>query len=1355
METNNYYLGLDMGTSSVGWAVTDENYQLLRKKGKDLWGIREFEEAETAVARRNSRISRRRRQREQVRIGLLKSYFADDIARNDGDFFTRLENSKYHLDDKDISVRSKYGVFNDADYTDKEYYSQYPTIFHLRKELIYNEEPHDVRLVFLALLNIYKHRGHFLSTTLSSDSQGSNLSKIYEEFAELTSSVFDSDEIGFLSKVDYEQMEEILGSRDYSRTRKAELLAENWKINTKNKREMAFVKAVCGLKVDAGVLFGDILTDGDKKIEINFSDSTYEDKLPDLIEGIGEEFYAIIELMKQMYDIGLLSGIMKGYDYLSDARVAEYEKHKADLKKLKAVVKKYKTKADYDFLFRDDVNGTYSAYVNSYNFDKKKRRSFKERKQEDLYKTIKKLLKDVPQDDEQVSYILAEIGKETFLPKQLTASNGVIPNQVHTKEMKKILSNAEKYLPFLKEKDESGLSVSERIVRLFTFQIPYYVGPTTTNSENHGGNGWVVRKEAGQILPWNIEKKIDLRKTSECFIKRMVRECTYISDEKVLPKASLEYEAYCVLNEINNIKVNDERIAPKLKQEIFIELFGKGKKVTKKQLCRFLINRGVIKEDIEVSGIDVNINSSLSSYGKFKAIFGTKINEDKYREIAEQIIFWCTVYGDSRNFLKEQLEENYKDELSDDQIKRILGFKFKDWGRLSKEFIELQGCVKSTGEMISLIRAMWETNYNMMELIHSDEFTFAETLEEKKNLNLESLADITVEDLDEMYFSAPVKRMVWQTIKIIREITEVMDSEPKRVFIEMTREADAKKERKDSRKIQLLRLYKNIKDESHDWKEIIESADASGKLRSKKMYLYIVQMGRDMYTGEPIDLDNLFNKNIYDIDHIYPRHFVKDDNINNNLVLVNKTQNANKSDSFPLAQAIRDSQRTLWYSLKEKHLITDEKYKRLTRSTHFTEEEKADFIARQMVETRQGTKGVADILKQILPNTELIYSKASNVSDFRNKYNILKSRLVNDFHHAHDAYLNIVVGNAYYVKFTRNPLNFIRKDYALNKQEYNLGKMFEWDIKRGKETAWIAQKKDGEVGTIAIVKKMLAKNTPMMTRMNLENHGKIADATIYGADKAKEDGYIPLKSSDTKMLDVTKYGGFSSVSTAYFFLVEHEVKNKKIRTIETVPVYLTDKIKSDPQELVRYCEQKLNLINPSIRMEKIKIQSLVKRDGYYMHLSGKTGKQCIMRNAVNLCLDQEWINYIRKLENYSKDKWLGDELSIEKNLQLYYILTMKHSEQIFAQRPNSMGQMLIKSKTLFENLAIEEQVITLISILQLTAIGPTTTDLTKIGGSANSGKILINKKISDCSEFKLINQSITGVYENTIDLLTI
>ena len=55
-------------------------------------------------------------------------------------------------------------------------------------------------------------------------------------------------------------------------------------------------------------------------------------------------------------------------------------------------------------------------------------------------------------------------------------------------------------------------------------------------------------------------------------------------------------------------------------------------------------------------------------------------------------------------------------------------------------------------------------------------------------------------------------------------------------------------------------------------------------------------------------------------------------------------------------------------------------------------------------------------------------AKARNVSDFRKEYKMLKSRLVNDYHHAQDAYLNIIVGNVYFMKFTRNPMNFVKKE---------------------------------------------------------------------------------------------------------------------------------------------------------------------------------------------------------------------------------------------------------------------------------------------------------------------------------------
>ena len=156
----NYYLGLDLGTDSIGWAVTDKNYNIPKFKGNSMWGIRLLEGGNTAVERREFRSSRRRLERNKYRLNCLEMLFNEEISKKDIAFFQRLKDSALYDGDKNVS--GKYSLFNDPDYTDKDYYKKYPTIYHLRKELIESVEPHDVRLVFLALHHIIKNRGHFL-----------------------------------------------------------------------------------------------------------------------------------------------------------------------------------------------------------------------------------------------------------------------------------------------------------------------------------------------------------------------------------------------------------------------------------------------------------------------------------------------------------------------------------------------------------------------------------------------------------------------------------------------------------------------------------------------------------------------------------------------------------------------------------------------------------------------------------------------------------------------------------------------------------------------------------------------------------------------------------------------------------------------------------------------------------------------------------------------------------------------------------------------------------------------------------------------------------------------------------------
>ncbi len=1357
-----YYGGLDLGTSSVGWALTDENYRLIRKKGKDLWGVRLFDEASSAQERRTNRVSRRRRARETARIGLVKEYFAEAIHAVDAGFYQRLDESKYHYKDKKVDC--KFAIFADADFTDKEYYAKYPTIFHLRKELLESAGEHDVRLVYLAVLNLFKRRGHFLNAGMDDAGNEEKLPELYQAF---WNSLPEELELKFPESIDFAELEDIMGSREHSRNENAEELAALLGVlKNRQKAEYELVKMLCGLSGRLVHIFGkDILGEDYSKKQLTFRSSSYEEEISALGEVLPGDYMELLETAKAVHDKGMLVHILKGYDYLSQARVASYEKHKSDLEKLRKAIKEY-CPNEYDAYFRIMKANNYSGYVGSVNSGREKRRreldAHKDNYKE-FWNNTKRILQEMPETDEDVRYLKRELEKETLFPKQLTFENGIIPNQVHLAELKKILGNAEQYLDFLTERDESGLTVTERLIQLYQFQIPYYVGPLYRGADE-GDRKWVERREPGRVLPWNLEEKVDMAKTREAFITKMVRHCSYLSGKNVLPKQSLLYESYMVLNELNNVRVHGEKLPVDLKQDIYRELFMTGKKVTGKKLVQYLQSNGklAVGEEDAVTGIDGDFGHTLTSYARLVSALGEKMQLFEYQKMAEQIIFWGTVYSNDRKLMRELVTKEYgaqseKKLLDEDQIKRILGYKWKDWGRLSKEFFELQGCAKADGVAMNLIRTMWETDCNLMELL-SENFTFMDALKEQTDEKEKLLTEFSHEDLEDSYLSAPVKRMTWQTVLILKELCQVMGEAPKQLFIEMPRGEGEKGKRTVSRKKKLEELYKACKADSRDWMKEIGNF-TEDEFRSKKLYLYYMQKGRCMYTGNAISLEDLLkNNDRYDIDHIYPRHYVKDDSIENNLVLVEKESNGHKSDNFPIEPEIQKARHAFWKSLREGRFISEEKYRRLTRSWEFSEEELAGFINRQIVETGQATKYVAHLLEKLLPDTEIVYVKAGNVSDFRHKYDLLKSRVVNDFHHAQDAYLNIVVGNAYYTKFTKNPLNFIReyrRDSGTNR--YHMDKLFQFDVERNGVSAW----KAGGQGTIVTVRNVMNRNTPLITKRTFETHGGFADQTIYSAREAKVQSYIPVKASDKRLSDVTKYGGFSSVTGAYYFLVEHEKKGKRVRTLEQMPLYLKESLEKDDRALLQYCGDTLGLVKPDIRMRKIPMRALIKREGFFLRIGGKTNNQLYAENAVSLCLEQKWVNYIKKLENFRQyvkdaDNQENKEkrVSKENNDILYRILVEKHRDGIYKNKPNSLGDKLAERQEKFGELEVKDQVHVLLELLKITQcqnMGMNVKEILDLSSSPN----VIGKEITRQDEFLLINQSVTGIYTSRIDLKTV
>ena len=1358
-----YYLGLDIGTSSVGWAVTDDQYNLLRKKGKDLWGARLFTEANTAVDRRTRRVARRRLEREHFRNNYLRSVFQDQIDAIDPGFFQRLDDSKYFIEDK--KEHQPFSLFADQKYTDKDFHKEYPTIFHLINELIKNKNPHDVRLVYLAILNIYKHRGHFLNAGVLSEEADEDFEGLYNK---LVLAVEEKNGNSSLSskEVNAGTVKEILSSRDMSKTKKSEEILSVYKLSkTKDKPYAEFFKLLAGLNAYPSKIFSyEECNEDDKKLTISFQSASYEEDILKVAEGFSEEIIDILGIAKEIHDKAMLEHIMHGKKYLCESRIESFEKHKYDLEILKKVYKELGNE-QYDAMFRIMKDNNYSAYVGSVNSNGNVERRGGKKKKEDFYAVIKKDLKELP-DSQDKEYILSEIEKENFLPKQLTSANGVIPYQLHSRELKAILSNAVEYLDFLNEKDESGLTAAERIIQMFEFQIPYYVGTltgSTKQNDDKNRRGWSVRKKDGKILPWNFEEMIDTKESAQRFITNMVNCCTYISDDRVLPKNSLLYEKFMLLNELNNLKINGEKISVELKQNIFNELFRSGKKVTKKRLVTYLRQQGIIggNEEVDISGIDNDFVNKRSNYAKFLSVLQVETLSYEQEKMAEKIIYWSTVYGDSKKFLKEKIQDEYKDVLTKDQIKRILGYQFKDWGRLSESLLKFEGADKETGEIATVISRMWNDNKNLMELIATDTYTYKEDIEQQSKKIEKDIFEITHEDIEDLYASAAVKRMIWQTILIVKEIVKVMKASPKKIFIEMTRHEDEKGDagRKDSRKKMLEECLKKCRDDEKNWGKEVKDRDES-EFRSKKLFLYYTQLGRDMYTHEPIELDKLFQDNYYDIDHIYPRSLLKDDSLHNNLVLVKKEVNHEKSDTYPLTIDIRKRQLLYWKHLKELHLITEEKFRRLTRDSEISDSERAAFISRQLVETGQATKAVATVFKSLFSDgkTEIIYSKAGNVSNFRQKFKLYKCRKVNDFHHAQDAYLNIVVGNVYNVKFTKHPAQFIkewRKDPKLN--HYNMDRMFDFDVKRGSEFAWHG--KDGT--SIATVKKVMEKNTPLITRRTAEVNGGFYNETIISAKAAgHKDGYIPVKSSDSRLSDIEKYGGYGSIKGAYFFLVEYEdKKGNKIRSIEDIPVYLKS-LYSEKEKLEEYCTEYLHYKNPKVLIEKINHGSLVKINGYLGYITGKTGSCLLISSASEMKVSKSIADYIRIIDKIDKDlpcdhdmKFKG--IGIKENVELYDILCQKHLSGIYSNRPNGVGKILEESKEKFKNLDLVNQIYILNQVLKLSTIENQGIDLRLLGKTKNGCKSRINKNISGLTECKLIRQSVTGIYEDQIDLLTV
>ncbi len=1408
-----YNIGLDIGTGSVGWCLTDNNGHLLKinRKGDNgktyrnsAWGVRLFASADTAADCRIKRSTRRRYNRRRTRVIELRKIMSEMIMPVDPNFYARLDEAFLWNEDKSDKAKAPFLLFNDKKLYDIKYYTDYPTIYHLRKYLLETKEKADPRFIYLALHHMMKYRGHFLYEGQTFEAID-NIKDTFIELEQLINVyVKEKEETEYNNKNNnqYEAIKNCLADNKVKNKDKKENITDIFiKVGYDNKYSKELAAAVLGYEFNVGIIVNDnSLTDEDgKALKAKFADAKYEEQEEKLSDTLGERYY-IVEALKKIYSWKVLHSILGDSMFLSCAMVDKYEKHGEQLKALKNLFHKYVSQDEYSEFFHQEKNKEGKYIVNYANYIKGIKRLNNETNKnsnanQQLYQSIKKILDKRAADDEVYKNILTEMEQETFLEKINNVDNSAIPYQLNLIEMDKILTQQGVYYKELKDN-------KELLLKMLTSKIPYYVGPLNNNNKGNRNFAWMTKKagkENEKVYPWNVKDVVDIDVTAEDFIKRMTNYCTYLPNEKVLPKESLLYQRYMLLEELSQIRIDGKKLSKEDRKAIINDLFiGKGRvKVSDKDFKEYLDKVNYVKvngKGYDVTGYqsDDGFACALSSYNKFRRILGYV--DERNEKMIEDIIYWLTVFED-KDIVKRKINKQYADKFSDEQLKKILKLKFKGWGRYSAKLLNgIKGDMGTT--IIEMLEdaderfAYCDYCPNFMRIINKDE-KIKQIIDDNRSIydGTKDLLDI----IQDMHTSPANRRGIWQTMKVIEEIIEYMGEKPQQIYIEFAREDDfkAKNKRTDSRKKAVDKALNKLKEEVIDeYNENVykELKQYEKRLDEEKVYLYFMQNGKSLYTGEELNLNEPEN---LEIDHIIPYSLSDDDSLDNK-ALVLKKENQNKGnkivkEAFP--QSFSDSEMIdYWKNLKKAGLISEKKYNNLQKN-NVDDILTKGFINRQLVETRQIVKAVANLIRdyyneqidviEVKANLStsvrnmLTYEKKDNNGFWvENKDNCMfyKNRHMNDYHHAHDAYLANIIG-MYIQKnypYLQKELNYsqyrkIWRKYYENAKNNNgvnwfatLGKF----SSNNEDTGWYGE------GIIAYMRKIFCYRDVIISKKLEENTGAFYSETKYPREDKADSKLVPLKqgnnmrgANNLKELDTRKYGGYKGGEKAYFVLVKYcsekvlkkSVKKEYHMEFVEIPVYIARGIKNNNINLYDYvCDtlkgtNKNNISDVAILRDKVpKYQMIIGENGEEYYLVSATevinSKQFVLGGA-----NQQYnrlLNYITYGEN---DKWqyIQTELLDDQLTGLYDLLLSKikdeykgfSKEAIRIQENNSFYKLDVKNK--------KEFIAEMIKLVQPDSnypyLGKYATGLSDRMGRKAGEKV--GKKIT------LVDKSVTGLYE--------
>ena len=611
-----------------------------------------------------------------------------------------------------------------------------------------------------------------------------------------------------------------------------------------------------------------------------------------------------------------------------------------------------------------------------------------------------------------------------------------------------------------------------------------------------------------------------------------------------------------MLNELNKVKLRDREPLPvEWKKEMFLTLCCKKRKVSKKDIAVFL--RRKYNEPIEEEAITGMAEDRLTATMTALCDFKSKLKEDFDKsnlDAYEESIRILTIFEDKKVRTRRLEAQGI---YTEEQVNKLSGLRYSGWGSYSrKALIEVRG---NDGK--SVLETMFDTNMNFNEVRFDKELGFAEEFNGDDGEVIEQFA---YDDVKDLRCSPIVKQSVWNALRVVDEICEIAGDDPDAIYLETTFEEKDKKAT-SSRVQALLELYKSIKKDAYfnkDCEEKLKVLDKRDRLDDDKFFLWLQQLGKCMYTGQPISFDELGN---CQIDHIVPRSVVANDSLSNK-ALVTTAANQTKGDRLGMDPDVVKKMLPFWDFLYKKHFIGSKKFYALQK-TRYEEDDLKGFVNRQLVDTSYTIRLVRELLEKRFPNARIGGIRQSLNHAMRMKYaeegkaGFYKIRSLNDMHHAKDAYLTAVMGQ---FKDKGCPTwGSICKMYLVDRKDVD--RQRGQDVEKAKNGIVLGLferhqniNQDGEVVwdepfRINVFKTMASNDCIVVKKLKRRAESAFYDQTLYSprSDKKK---LMPQKYRNGKPMPPEIYGGFSSRKPAYYAIVEYEKKGQKKYAFAEIPV---------------------------------------------------------------------------------------------------------------------------------------------------------------------------------------------------------